>query len=315
MSVRVVADHHVSRKVIASRDFSTFRMADQYRLLASRIGHDFSASIALLERLPTFMEGPAHKATRKAMALRNEANKVAQLAATDAFLRDFTGRQLHADNGVDLMEDFALPLLDALTLATTAAGGRPAVPTEFIRLFPSLFSSRTPLSKRIAIDRMLVALTDGAKDAVFDDLALMVLGIYPLSGSLALTLHATFSAQPQTPLHAIRWPDRYATSALHYVDRVCARETKVGDQAFTPGERARCLIQSPAWTHAQNQGMTFGAGAHLCLGRQLSEAVWDKVIASLSKFELTVDPGTLTLEPGGEPFDRPAHAYVTFRSA
>ncbi len=315
MSLRIVADYHVSRGVIASRDFSTFRMADQYRLLSERIGHDFSASIHLLDRLPTFMEGPDHKAARKAMALRNDANKAAQLAAADAYLDEFAARELRAGNTVDLMQDFAVPMFDALALATTAAGGRVAPPMEFIRLFPSLFSSHTPLGKRIAIDRMLVALTEGADDAVFDDLALMVLGIYPLSGSLPLTLHAAFAAQPGAPLSAINWPDRYASSALHYVDRVCRSDTRVGDEAFTAGERVRCLIQSADWAQAQNHGMTFGAGAHLCLGRQLAEAVWEKVTRAFGGFDLLAEAGPLTMDPGGEPFDRPAQAFVTFRAA
>lgn len=315
MPLRIVADYHVSREVITSRDFSTFRMGDQYRLLAKRTGHDFGASIALLDRLPTFMEGRAHKATRKAMALRNDANKAAQLAAADTYLADFTARELRAGNSVDLMQAFALPLVDALAMATTAAGGRPTPPMEFIRLFPSLFSSHTPLARRIAINTMLVALADGADEAVFDDLALLVLGIYPLSGSLALTLHAAFAAQPETPLRAIRWPDRFAASALHYVDRVCRRDTTVGDEAFAAGERVRSLIQSADWAHAQNQGMTFGAGAHLCLGRRLSEAIWDKVTRVLGGFDLVAQAGPLTMDAGGEPFDRPSHAFVTFQPA
>ena len=117
MSLRVISDYQVSRKVIASRDFSTFRMADEYRTLAARLGHGFSASIALLDRLPTFMEGADHKRVRMAMARRNDANKVRQLAAVDRFLQDFVARELRADNTIDLMTDFALPLYSAFSLA------------------------------------------------------------------------------------------------------------------------------------------------------------------------------------------------------
>ena len=115
--MRVISDYQVSRKVIASRDFSTFRMADEYRTLAARLGHGFSASIALLDRLPTFMEGADHKRVRMAMARRNDANKVRQLAAVDRFLQDFVARELRADNTIDLMTDFALPLYSAFSLA------------------------------------------------------------------------------------------------------------------------------------------------------------------------------------------------------
>ena len=63
--MRVIYDYELSRAIAASRSFSAYPMADRYRELATRFGHDFGPSIALLERLPAFMDGDAHRAMRE----------------------------------------------------------------------------------------------------------------------------------------------------------------------------------------------------------------------------------------------------------
>lgn len=316
MSLRVVSDYQVSRKVIASRDFSTFRMADTYRSLAARLGQDFSASIALLDRLPTFMEGADHKRIRMAMARKNDTNKARQLATVDRFLQDFASRELRAGNTIDLMSDFTLPLYSAFSLGATSADDLPPGIFDVVRRFPALFAANTPLKERYAIEAALVALTGGGEvhDDIFDDLALLVLGIYPLTGGLALTLHATFAEQAGTSLSAIDWPTRFATSALRYVDRICLRDTTVEGASFAAEERVRCMVQVPEWGHELNHGMTFGTGAHTCLGRAMSEFVWTMVTRRFAKHDLLAEAGELVLKPNGEPFDLPARAMVTFRS-
>lgn len=317
MSLRVVSDYQVSRKVIASRDFSTFRMADEYRLLAARLGHDFSASIALLDRLPTFMEGADHKRVRRAMARKNDTNKVRQLAAVERFLQDFAKRELRPDNTIDLMSDFALPLYRAFSLGAKSADRLPPGIFDVVQRFPALFAANTPLKERYAIDAALVALTADAEgdDDIFDDLALLVLGIYPLTGGLALTLHATFAEQAGASLSAIDWPTRFATSALHYVDRICVQDALVAGQAFTTGERVRCMVQVPEWGHELNHGMTFGTGAHTCLGRTISEFVWTMVTRRFAEHDVFARAEELTLKPNGEPFELPSRAIVTFTAA
>ena len=312
--MRVISDYQVSRKVIASRDFSTFRMADTYRALAARLGQDFNASIALLDRLPTFMEGADHKRIRMAMARKNDTNKVRQLAAVDRFLQDFSQRELRAGNTIDLLSDFALPLYREFSLNTSTADRLPHEAFDIVRRFPTLFASNTPLKERYAIEAALVALTADAQadEEIFDDLALLVLGFSPLIGGLTLTLHATFAEQPGTCLNAMNWPTRFATSALTYVDRICVRDTIVFEEPFAAGERIRCMVQHDSWAAELNHGMIFGTGAHTCLGRAVSEFIWKMVIEQFAQHDLRTEVGQLTWRHNGEPFEMPASAMITF---
>lgn len=311
--MQTVEDHELSRETIGSKAFRAYRMADSYRELSARLGRDFSASIALLDRLPTFMAGEAHKRTRQAMARRNEISKPAQIAATDEFLAKFAAQRLKSGESVELMEDFARPLFQAIITAASTFNELPADIIALVERFPALFSSHTPLRQRIETNALLEKILDISGPEVLDDLALMVLGIYPLTGSIALTLHAVIRENPGIRLKDISWPGHFSESALHYVDRVCVTPATIGEERYAPDDRARCLIQSPGWTDAENRAMTFGAGSHLCLGRNLSELVWEKIVNWFAAQDFYAEAGTLRMRSGAEPFELPESAIVTFR--
>lgn len=312
-AMRTVADYELSRKTIGSKAFSAYRMADRYRELSSRLGRDFSASIALLDRLPTFMSGAAHKRTRQAMARRNEISKPAQIAAVEDFLAEFSTQRLTPGESVELMSEFARPLFNAIITAASTFDELPEDILALVERFPALFSSHTPLRQRLETNALLERILETSGPEVLDDLALMVLGIYPLSGSIALTLHAAIREHPDTRFRDIAWPDHFSESSLHYVDRVCTRPTTVGEESYAPQDRARCLVQSHGWTEAENRTMTFGAGSHLCLGRNLSELVWERIVSLFAAQDLCAEAAHLRMRSGSEPFELPESAMVTFR--
>ncbi|MCB2059768.1 MAG: hypothetical protein R3E09_13185 [Novosphingobium sp.] len=311
--MRIVDNHDLSRETICSKAFRAYRMADSYRELSARLGQDFGASIALLDRLPTFMSGEAHKRTRRAMARRNEISKPAQLAATDDFLAKFAARRLKPGESVELMQDFSRPLFQAIIAAASTFHELPDDIVSLVERFPALFSSHTPLKQRFETNTLLERILDRNGSDILDDLALMVLGIYPLTGSVARTLHAVIRENPDTRLKDLVWPDYFSQSALHYVDRVCVGSATIGEEPYAPEDRVRCMIQSPGWSEAENRAMTFGAGSHLCLGRNLSELVWAKVVGMFAEHDLFADAGELVMQRGSEPFELPECAEVTFR--
>lgn len=310
--MRTFDGYDSARRMLGDRNFRAYPMGQRYRELQDRLRHDFSASIRLLERLPTFMEGPAHKAARKAMALRNEANKPLQLAEIGRFLNEFAERELQPGRTVCLFEELGKPLFVRMLLAASALQGMGPDLERLVTDFPLLFFPTTPLKRRMEINAMLAGMIAGRRDDILDDLALVVLGVYPLSGSLALSLHDVMSTHPGTRLDAIAWPERFPRSSLHFVDRVCTEATSAEGHAFAPGDRVRCMIRNEAWTQEQMRAMFFGAGAHLCLGKQISEAVWSATVARFASRPLLAETAPLTMQADEEPFRLPKRAQVRF---
>jgi cytochrome P450 len=310
--MRTIEDHELSREVIGSRAFRAYAMADAYRDIARRTGQNFDAAIALLDRLPTFMAGERHKQVRRAMARQNEASKPAQVEAAAAFLADFAATTMQPSRTVDLLGDFARPLFRAMAGAASALGPLDNETFSLIERVPALFSSMTPLKDRLETNAMIESVLGRAGPNAIDDVSLLVLGIYPLTGSIALTLHDAIRANPGLALAQVRWPDWFSHTALHYVDRVCREPVSAGGQDYTPGDRAHCFIRHSSWSNAQNRAMTYGSGSHLCLGRALSEQVWTMVTTTFAQSALHASAGEMPIRTDSEPFRLPARAMVTF---
>lgn len=310
--MRTTESYRESREIIASKAFGPYSMAEAYRDLSARLGHDFSASIALLERLPPFMAGDDHKRIRRAMALQNEVSKPGQLEAVRAFLAAFAQEALQPGITLDLVTGFSRPLYRAIVAATPVLPDPADNAQHLVERFPTLFSSTTPLKHRIETNRLLETVLEQSGEGVLDDLSLLILGSAPLVGSLALTIHDVFSKQQGVRLREVTWPGFFTQSAVRYVDRVCNADTHVAGARFQPGERVQCPIRSDEWSESENRALTFGAGAHLCLGRGLSEEVWAMVVEILGASDLRADCAPLVMRLQSEPFAMPETAQVTF---
>ena len=309
--MRIIEDYGLSRAILVSEAFGTYSLADQYRRLQSRLGHGFQQTIELCEMLPIFMDGEAHQSRRRLIARQLSKCRESQLAAADAFLCRFREHTVLPGRTVELLSQFAEPLFREI--AGTILGKCSAA-IEWVQLaedVPLLFSSLTPLKKRIEIDRRLGDLfSQGEIDP--NDFAALTLGVKPLTGSLALSLHAVFAKHPQGRTADMAWPDAIPESALLYVDRVALHRVTLGEHTFAAGERARCLIRADAWTEGERHATMFGAGSHLCLGRPLSERLWQMTAACFATCELQVETAPVSIRRDSEPFDLPERCDVRF---
>jgi hypothetical protein len=261
------------------------------------------------------MDGETHKQVRMSMARQNERNKPQQLEAAASFLTRFEAEALRPGKALDLMSDLALPLFRAMGEAATSFATVPAGVRSLAEAVPQLFSTFTPLKQRLQINHRLDAAMAEFGDAILDDLALMVLGINPFVGSLALSLHAVFRKHPAARFSEIAWPQAFTESSLQYVDRICKVPVSLGGESFTPGERVRCMLQSREWSLRENRSLTFGTGQHLCLGRSLSELVWGMTARTFAAHDWRAEPGALVMDDKAEPFEKPARAPIVIREA
>src|SRR6185436_17556717 len=111
-------------------------------------------------------------------------------------------------------------------------------------------------------------------------------------------------------LSAMAWPERIIFSPVTFVDRMCLVPASLDGQNFAVGEHLRCEIQVSDWTHEQRQVTMFGVGAHLCLGRPISEQIWALCVALFSAQDLRATAGALVMKQGSDPFELPAHCPI-----
>lgn len=310
--MQVLSKFDLSRRVLGSRDFKAFALADVYRDLSVRFGHDFSPAVGLIERLPTFVSGESHKRLRASMARANAQSSPAQIAAVAEHLRTLQHRLSSGRTEMDLLADFALPIFRVIGAASLQQRDDAAAIVAVAEQIPHLFSTFTSLRQRLEINEDIRALMLKFGDEFLDDFALLVLGVRPLPGALALSLHSIFRDNWGIRTGAISWPGHFTHSPLHYADRVSSGFVFVGEKEFEPNERVRCPVHSPAWSEAENVSLMFGAGSHLCLGRGLSERIWTMSIEMFAAADCLATAGVLEMSNTSEPFEYPAKACVTF---
>jgi hypothetical protein len=218
------------------------------------------------------------------------------------------------DRSLDLMDDFARPLFRAMTRVAITARALPDSALDLIDDIPWLFSPYTPLKQRLEINARLAELIGQHGEAILADLGAMALGARPLTGSLAGSLHAVVAAHPGERLGAMPWPAQLSFGPVTYVDRICQEGASLAGDNFAAGERLRCEIQSADWTPEQRQATMFGAGAHLCLGRPISELVWIRVVELFAAQDLRATAGPITMKQGSDPFELPAHCPITLQA-
>ena len=98
---------------------------------------------------------------------------------------------------------------------------------------------------------------------------------------------------------------------LHFFDRIALRPVTIGEEGFEAGERVRCNIHAHDWTSQQRQSTMFGVGAHLCLGRPLSELVWTMTTSMFAAQECRLAVTPLAFRQDCEPFHLPVSCPVT----
>lgn len=301
-----------AKDVIFSDDFATYDMAEKYRRLQARSGIDFSASIVVLEKLPLFMNGGAHREMRKKMATQVAATKSAQMQAvkdtTDNLLTTF----FTSNQTIELVEDIAEPLWQSVSRKIASFDGSVV---DIANQLPDLFFPTISIRKRESINNRLAAILDDMGEEGILQIALITLGARPYTGSIALSLYDAIANNPSGRLADIDLGAGFKKSSLTYVDRIAKADVCIEAQQFSAGQRARCITQSSAYSEQQNFESLYGFGKHLCLGRPISQFTFDYLKEKLRQYDCLVKAESMTMKKNTSPFTMPLHANVSVKVA
>ncbi len=178
------------------------------------------------------MDGDAHRTMREAMARAFAAIRQPQLAVAKEFLAAFGATRLRPGSRFDLMDDLARPMFKVMSEIAMTARQVPEAAIALVADVPLLFSPFTALKTRLEINERLGVVIAEHGEEIICDLGLLVLGVRPLTGGVARSLHATISSHQGGLLSAMPWPARLILSPVTYVDRICLEPMALGGEEF-----------------------------------------------------------------------------------
>ena len=291
-----------ARGIISSREFQTFDMAQKYRDLSERTELNFDAVIALMDRLPTFLNGENHKKNRKEMAKVYSASRPNQEKNVDAVLKEMRCMLEQLEGELDIIQEIGKPLWEAVT---SAIMGNTIIDDGLTSDLPDLFYPNFSIRRRKALNDRLSAELDkispSAREETLNKISVLVLGARPLMHSIALSIYKDSTKNVGKNLTNIKFSRSYSDSSLRFVDRIATEDTAINGYCLKSGSRMRCVSFDESYSEHDNTKYIFGSGRHLCLGRPIADYIWKKLVALLADLDKIVVPVTLTLA-NQEPF-------------
>lgn len=285
--------------MIRSKAFDCYSMSAAYRKISEETQIDFSAIIAFLECMPTFLNGDAHQTKRADLARRYARKSEALKAAVPATLSSITDTLKTHNGQFDVLNDLARPLWRAV--AETLLPDKLHYTPDMDDL-PDLFTPHTPLLKRKKCERLLRHHMRDFGPDILNDLALITLGARPFVNAVALSVHALAEQHRGQALSEISYPQTFPMSGLRYVDRIATERDDDTGMTASVGTRFRCIIVDQAYSAEQNASNLFGMGPHVCIGRQVSLMAWTELCARLAGIHKVVEAGALGVVES-EPFE------------
>lgn len=281
-------------------------MAEVYREMSKNTGLDFSAVVRLMDNLPIFLSGNPHKERRREMAKVYAATRAQQDQAIEYALENIATRIEATHGAFDLFQEVSVPIWDAIFGAICPA--KTAL-QELVSELPELFYPGTSVRHRKRLNDKLEVVLRESGDELLDQIALLTLGVRPLTATLALSLHKLARDNAGSRLCDIVFPASYPESALRFVDRIALQEVRPDGCPHPAGTRFRCISFDETYTPEQNEKSLYGMGAHVCLGRPISQFIWGRIGAFFAKSEKTIHPGELSVTVR-EPFVLPTTCIV-----
>ncbi|OOZ41785.1 hypothetical protein [Solemya elarraichensis gill symbiont] len=207
----------------------------------------------------------------------------------------------------DLVADFARPLWHSVATTISQCGDDSQ---EIIDSIPSLFSPVLSIRKREIINNRLSEIITRRGEENLLRIALAALGTRPFTGSLALSLYDAALRNNAGKVSALELGQGYRKSSLTYVDRISKTDGRIGSCQFSSGQRVRCITQSSEYTEEQNLSSLYGFGVHVCLGRPISQYIFDSLKEQLKDYGCRMTPLSLEMQENSDPFTMPLRAIA-----
>jgi hypothetical protein len=266
--------------------------AAKYRELSDRLGLDFSSIADVFEKLPIFQEGPAHSATRMALAKIIACGKADRKNNCADYLLSYD--LLNTPGEYDLVHDVVRPSVDryfsdivGIDLTKFSVGDVPLILSDTIGV-------RKRVRAEEQIQMLHQALREGFPDeddnALLLRIVLVVLGHDAMIGATSSSIAHILVDHEMTKLSDIPFPIMFPKTGVPFVHRTALETLVQDDTTLEAGDDITLLLDVfEAPEHEQDRKLFFGHGRHLCLGRSIAIQYWQGVVRKLRSIERTLN--------------------------
>jgi hypothetical protein len=286
------------------------------QFIMERTGIDLSFTRLLFEQIPLANEGEKHAALRRRMAHAIAEREELAVESFRLKLVELGPRIILSGRSVNLMDEFFIPLVEALI---TGLIGPVDVQRFVLDSISCVFGRTLSLNRRKTIEAQISQLVNWLAQA--DELqveprvalAMMVLGKDSLIGSLSCSLHTVLSFNPGVRCFEIEWPQLLPTTGVPYFERIATDNITIETHHFNRGDRVRLYFDAcSGLVGSPQESLYFGAGRHMCLGKRMSQKLWQLLIDYLSSAKVRVSIEDFQFRPNDLIFNYPSRFVVQF---
>jgi cytochrome P450 len=312
-----VVDPQIVEAVFRSDKFNVIFFADQYRYITEHTPLDFGATIVALDHVPLANEGERHKQTRSEIATVIGADARQTMKLMEDFVATLTERLFRAGNEIDLVEEFATPIVMRLFSLWLGVDHNKLVDEH---TFSQVFDMKMSLNRRKKVNRNVESLRRAfaeRRDQISTSpefaTAMNILGNDALKGSLSLSLWEVFSRNPGGRLDKIVYPESMPSTGVPYIERVAKDDVEIAGMRVEKGQRVRLYTDATSFhVTGEDRDLLFGKGKHVCLGKPMSLAIWRSLTVALGSIPLRFTLGGMKLRDGDYAFSYVEQARIRF---
>jgi hypothetical protein len=308
----MTSDPATLQAILKSPDFHVIGYSDEALKIVEATGIDLTWTVRATRGLPLAQEGALHADLRRKAALHVNRHSAAALADIDIYLRREVPRVLAGPGQLDIVAELFAPLVGRLTKALTGASFDHAPGG----LSPSqVFDKFLSLNRRKAVERGVRDLysgfleTSSVEDADIR-VALVILGFDALLGTIGESFVRVIEANPGRSLQEMSWGDSPPATGVPYSERVAMRTVEVAGVEIAQDERVRLFLNGFAAAGPECHGLYFGAGRHTCLGRPISQKLWQMLASGFSAVPRRLSIMSVGYRPSDHVFNCPTSIKV-----
>jgi cytochrome P450 len=277
--------------ILKSPDFVVVDYASEYAKLEQQTRIDWTGLVDALSHIPLAHEGERHSQLRRDFARLIAARSAPTKAAVGEVIAKTVPAVFQAGRDAELMSELVRPINDALFSGLIGA------PVPEHSASPSgsqIFDRFLGLNRRKRVQNEVVRLAqafaeqDLATSAEYAT-ALMLVGYDSVLGSLGTSLVSQLKQGAGARLCDLDYPDYLPQTGVPYVERVAKNDRAILRWNIQAGDRIRLMLDAcPARGCIGEEAPLFGKGRHLCVGKELSQWLWQALTQEMAKVRLKV---------------------------
>ena len=273
----VIAEPGLIVKLLRSRHATILNVDDMIGAIERAYGVEFPNVRFAARYLPLFLEGEVHAEQRRSSS-RYLAGRMADLEDHLPGLVERHLRPLRERGRVELISEVTGPLVRDITSIFVE---RPVTEEIGSLNLLDLFALNKSLRRFMDLDRRtgkaieFLAAGDQDEQLLGSRFSALSMGFETLLTMLTEGLHLAFRSNPGDAVDHIVLPSFPVETGVPISYRRALTDFEMAGHAFKAGDLFRLQLQTLGYSaREEDRKWIFGAGAHSCVGKQISLRIW-----------------------------------------